>query len=116
MEPIEITNEVPPTIPINTINIEGIEYLFTIKKDEKENEIIIILSEEKPNKNMTFIYKASTGKIIKDIKQLFICENIDEMIISLQNIFNKGKITVEKKDEKYILKIEIITYGKKLNY
>ena len=42
------------------------------------------------------------------------CDNIDEMIISLQDMFNKGNITVEKKDEKYIMKIEATSFGKKV--
>ena len=97
MEAIEITNDAPPMIGAKTINIEGADYKYTIKKDEKENEIIIQLSEEKPDKYITFMFRASTEKIVKSIKALILCENIDEMIISLQDIFNKGNITVEKK-------------------
>ena len=41
MEAIEATNDAPPTIGSKTINIEGADYKYTIKKDEKENEIII---------------------------------------------------------------------------
>ena len=97
MEGFEITNNAPPMIGSKTINIEGVYYKYNITKDEKENMINIQLSEEKPNKNITFLYKASSEKIVKDIKALILCENIDEMIISLQDMFNKGNITVEKK-------------------
>ena len=62
------------------------------------------------------MFRASTEKIVKSIKALILCENIDEMIISLQDMFNKGNITVEKKDEKYIMKIEATSFGKKVKY
>ena len=95
MQTEEQTNDAPPTKGSSTINIEGIEYTYTIKKDEKENEISIQLSEEKPDKYITFMFRASTEKIVKSIKALILCENID--VISLQDMFNKGNITVEKK-------------------
>ena len=116
MGALGITNYITPIIESKTINIEGEDYKYKITKDEKENKIIIELSEEKPNKNITFIYKESTEKIVKDIKQLFICENIDEMVISLENMFNKGKISVEKKNEKYLMKIEVTVLGKTSKY
>ena len=47
METFEITNDAPPIMRTKTINIEGADYIYTIKKDEKENEIIIQLSGEK---------------------------------------------------------------------
>ena len=53
MEQIEITNDAPPMIGSKTINIEGADYKYAIKKDEKENEIIIQLSEAKPDKYIT---------------------------------------------------------------
>ena len=116
MQTEEQTNDAPPTTGSSTINIEGVEYRYTIQKDEKENEIIIQLSEEKPDKCITFMYKASTEKIVKNAKALVICENIDEMIISLKDIFSNGKIIVEKKEEKYIMKIEATAFGKKVKY
>ena len=90
MEQIEITNDAPPMIRSKTINIEGADYKYTIKKDEKGKEIIIQLSEAKPDKYITFMYRSSTEKIVKTIKVLFACENIDEMIISLHDIFING--------------------------
>ena len=70
MQPGEQTNDAPPTTGSSTINIEGVEYTYAIKKDEKENEIIIQISEEKPDKYITFMYKSSTEKIVKTIKAL----------------------------------------------
>ena len=106
-----MTDDAPPTRELNSISIEGVEYIYTIVKDEKENKIIIKLTEEKPYKNISYLYKASPEKLAKDIKQLSICDNNDQMITSLQDIFNKGKICVEKKDEKYIMKIKINAFG-----
>ena len=51
----EQTNDTPQTTGSSKINIEGVEYTYTINKDEKENEIIIQLSEAKPDKYNTFI-------------------------------------------------------------
>ena len=116
MQTEEQTNDAPPTTGSSSIIIEGVEYAYTIKKDEKENEIIIQLSEEKPDKYITFMYRASSEKIFKTIKVLFVCENIDEMIILLQDIFSNGKIIVGKKDEKYIMKIEVAILGKTSKY
>ena len=112
----EQTNDAPPTTGSSTINIEGVEYTYTINKDEKENEIIIQLSEAKPDKYITFMYKSSTEKIVKTIRALLMCENIDEMIVSLHDIFINGNITVEKKDEKYVMKIEGKIFGKTSKY
>ena len=58
MEQIEITNDAPPMIGSKTINIEGADYKYAIKKDEKEKEIIIQLSEAKTDKYITFMYRS----------------------------------------------------------
>ena len=116
MEQIEITNDAPPMIGSKTINIEGADYKYAIKKDEKEKEIIIQLSEAKPDKYITFMFRSSTEKIVKTIKALFMCDNINEMITSLKDIFRSGKIIVEKIDEKYIMKIEVTGFGKTSKY
>ena len=43
-------------------------------------------------------------------------ENIEEIIISLQDIFNKGKISVKKKGVKYLMNIEITEFSKTFKY
>ena len=68
MKQIEKTNYSPNKTWLNTINKEGLEYIYTIKKNERDNVIIIQLIEEKPNKNIIFLYKASQEKIVNDIK------------------------------------------------
>ena len=116
MKQIEKANYSPNKTLFNTINIEGIEYIYTIKKNERENVIIIQLIEEKPYKNIIFLYKASQEKIVNDIKYMIKYENIEDIIISLQDIFNKGKISVKKKDEKYLMNIEITEFSKIFKY
>ena len=105
-------NATSPIKETKTIKIEGTEYKYSINQIEKEDRISIKLFEAKPEKNITFIYKATTEQLIKDIKVLYVCENIEEMINSLQDIFFRGKLVVEKKEEKYFMKIEIETIGK----
>ena len=61
------------------------------------------------------MFRASTEKIVKSIKALILCENIDEMIISLQDMFNKGNITVEKKMKNILWKLKQHHLVKKLN-
>ena len=109
-------NDAAPIKNGKTLNIEGNEYIYSITKTELEGEILIKLLEKNINKNITFIYKASSEKIVKDIKALCLCENIEEIINSLQNIFDNGNIFVEKKDEKYFLKIEAMGFGKISKY
>ena len=116
MKQIEKTNYSPNKAWFNTINVEGLEYIYTIKKNERENVIIIQLIEKKPYKNIIFLYKASQEKIVKNIKYMIKYKNIEEIIISLQNIFNKGKISVKKKDEKYLVSIEITEFSKTFKY
>ena len=99
-----------------TINIDGVEYNYSFAQLEKEEGILIQLSEVKPDKNITFSYQATSAQITKDIKALCLCENIEEMINSLKDIFNSGEIKVEKKEEKYFMKIEVKTFGKLSKY
>ena len=116
MEACEPIQGETPNLEEKTINIKGEKYKYSITKMEKENGIMIKLSEVKPKKNITFIYEAQRDKIIKDIKILYIYENIDEMIKTLSDIFNKGKITVEEKDNKYIMKIDFSILDKLSEY
>ena len=101
---------------MKTIKIENKEYSYLISKIDKEEGISIELKEIKPDKNIIFKYEALLNKIIQDIKPLAACENIEEMINILNESFFKNKIIVEKREEKYIMIIEIQTFGKMKNY
>ena len=97
---------------IKTVNIEDADYTYMISQLEKEEGISIKLTEAKPIKNINFTYNALKDKITKDIKPLRMCENIDEMITTLKEIFDVATLKVEKKEEKYILIIEVTQFGK----
>ena len=101
---------------MKTIKIENIEYSYLISKIDKQEGISIELKEIKPNKNIIFKYEALLNQIIQDIKPLAICESIEEMINSLNDIFLKDKIMIEKREEKYIMIIEIFALGKIKKY
>ena len=97
---------------IKTVNIEDADYTYMISQLEKEEGISIKLTEAKPIKNINFTYNALKDKIAKDIKPLRMCENIDEMITTLKEIFDVATLKVDKKEEKYILIIEVTQFGK----
>ena len=116
MEQIQNKEEAPTIKGEKTINIEDTDFIYEISKTENEEGITIKLSGENPDKRITFIYQAKTEKIVKDIKALIICDNIEEIITSLQEIFNTGKIEVIKEEEKYVMKIEVSAFGKVSKY
>ena len=101
---------------MRTIKIGDSNYKYSITKMKNEKGIIVSLFEVKPKKNISFIYKGFLNKLTKEIKFLRICENLEEMITSLKDIFNRGKITVEIKDKKYIMTIEVSLLGKITKY
>ncbi len=101
---------------IKKIIIENIEYIYSISKFENKDGISIILKELKPNKNIKFIYEALKDKLTNDIKQLLVCENIDEMINTLKDMIDTGNIIVEKRVDKYIMIIETCIFKKISKY
>ena len=112
-------NELRSETPIEEekiIKIKGLDYKIVISKSEKGNNIIIELSEVKSNNNISFKYEASLDKITKDIKFLYKHKNVVEIINSLNDLFNRGKITVEEKGNKYIMIIEDLLLGKLSKY
>ena len=92
-----------PSKDSKKIIIEDVEYIYSISKLENKDGISIILKELKPYKNINFIYEALKDKLTKDIKQLYICENIDDMINTLKDIIDTGNIIVERRENKYFM-------------
>ena len=101
---------------IKNIIIEDVKYTYLISKLENKDSVSIILKEIKPNKNINFIYEASSDKLTKDIKQLCICENLDEKITILKEMIETGKIIVERKEKKYFMIIETSIFKKISKY
>ena len=85
---------------INTIIINDVEFMLSIDKMDHVECISIKLIEAKPNKKIYFLYEASYNKIIKDIKHLHIYENLDDIINTLKDMVETGKIYVEEKEKK----------------
>ena len=101
----------PTTLDIKPIMINNIEYANQITKLENKEGLQIKLIEKKPKENIYFIYEAETSKIIKDIKFLSFCENIDEMIEILNKIFFEEKAKVEEKEGKYYIELKFELMG-----
>ena len=93
--------------------IDNSPFSYLISKLDKEEGIIIKLSESKPKTNIYYTYEALTEQIIKDIKILYSCESIEEMILFLKEVFDKGKAKVENKEGKYELLFEGFGKAKK---
>ena len=93
-----------PTQENTGIIINGIKYSYSITKSEKEKEkesLIIKLYDPNNISDFYYTYESDVEKLIKDIKFLSICENLDEMIDSLKEIFTNGNVQVEEKDGKF---------------
>ena len=54
------------------------------------NSLVIKLLDPNKKSKKFFIYEASFQQLLKDIKFLTACENLDEAIESLEEIFSKG--------------------------
>ena len=105
-----------PSGPISsenkTILIDQIKYKYSLIKKDKDSLTIKLYDPSKKSK-FYFVYEASYQKLIKDIKFLAICENIDEAIDSLERIFSKGNIIVLEKDGIYKMELQLIEIQKK---
>ncbi len=94
------------------IYINGISYSYLVSKSEKDKEKLIIkLYDPTPKSKIYFIYESDFSKIKKDIKFLEFCENLDEIIVCLNDIFNKGNAQVEDNHGEYYLKLKFIISG-----
>ena len=94
------------------IFINGIKYSYLITKSEKEKESLIVkLYDAKNNQKNNFTYEATVQKIIKDIKFLSLCDNLDEMIVSLNNVFSLGNAKVEENHGIFNLELKYIVTG-----
>ena len=92
---------------LKLIIIDDIEYNYNITKMDIIDGISIIFNENKPDKNITFKYEATLDKLVSDIKHLKSLDTIDEMIAFLQNIFLNNQIEIEKREQRYFLKLKI---------
>ena len=107
----QISSSSSTTKKEKTIFLNNSKYLISISKLDYNESISIKLTEENSNKNIFYLYEASKEEIIKEIKALFLCENIDQMINALNEVLEKEKIKFLEKDEKYFLEFEFCGIG-----
>ena len=109
MEDYEFEGETPGN---NGIYINGINYSYLISKSEKDKDKLIIKLYDATNKsNKYYTYSGDITKLKKDIKFLESYENLDDIIICLNDIFNKGNANVNKIEGKYKLQLIYIKSG-----
>ena len=109
MEDYEFEGETPGN---NGIYINGIDYSYLISKSEKDKDKLIIKLYDATNKpNIYYTYSGDITKLKRDIKFLDSCENLDDIITCLNDIFNKGNAQVEKIEGKYYLQIRYNKQG-----
>ena len=102
----------PPTIKPNSIMIDNIEYTYSIRKLEDKEGVTIKLFEINPKTNIYYLYEDETSKLTKNIKVLAICEDVQEMINVLEDLFNQENVKFEKKENKYFIELKIGGIGK----
>ena len=96
------------------ILIDQIFYEYSLTKSEDGKDSLLIKLYDPNNiSNFYFSYEASYQQLIKDIKFLAICEDLDEIIDSLKEIFSQGNVEVEEKDGEYNLEFKVVGIKKK---
>ena len=105
----------PPSILSNTLLIDGSPFTYSINQLNNEERLSIKLELINDN-NIYFLYETTTEKIIREIKILYLCENVEIMINKLEEVFKNKKVQVEKRDEKYYMKLEFQVDGDKKIY
>ena len=95
-----------------TIMIKDIEYKCSISQLKDKEGIIIKLNELKPKTNIYYLYQAEKAKLTTDNKILSMCQDIKEVITTLEDIFEEGKVKFEEKEDKYFLEMKI-SFGNK---
>ena len=104
-----------PIFPENQgILIGDVKYSYSITKSESNEESLIIkLIDPSQKSNIYFTYEAPMEQLIKEIKFLSLCESLDEMIESLQDVFSQGNVFVEEKDGVYNMEFKVSGIKKK---
>ena len=107
------TTEAPPSIGENIFLIDDIEFYYTIDELENKDGIYIKLEEVKPKNNIYFLLEISTKDLLEKIKFFCCFDDNQQRINYLHKLFNKNKVKVIKKEEKYflVLLIEITEFN-----
>ena len=114
METVQDSPSGPITPLEKEISINGVKYSYLITKSEKEEESLIIKLDDPNHKtNLYFTYEASIPKLTNDIKFLALCENLDEMIDSLKEVFSQGNAQVEEDHGEFHIEFKVSGIKKK---
>ena len=114
MKEYSIKNEAPKE---KEILINGINYSYLIKKSENNKESLIIkLYDLKKQSNIYFIYEADIIKLKKDFKFLDMCESLDDMVNSLNEVFSQANPKVEEKNGEFLMEFEASGFGIKKKF
>ena len=112
MEYCDLNDTIDLTPKEKEIFINGIKYSVSINKSQNKSDSLIIKIFDPNNKiDIYFTYEASIQKLKNDIKYLLLFETLEEMINSLNNIFNIGNACVEKDKDNYFLKLKFTVNG-----
>ena len=96
-----------PLIGEKIFIIDDSEFSFTISELKDNNCISIELKEVKKKLNIYFLYEASIEKLKEEVKFLDLCTNTEEIINSLYQLFNNDKVKILKKEDKFIMELEL---------
>ena len=97
-----------PLIGEKIFIIDDSEFSFSIGELKDNNGISIELKEVKKKLNVYFLYEATTEKLKNELKFLVdLCSNNEEIINSLYQLFKNDKVKILKKEDKYIMELEL---------
>ena len=96
----------------SVLNINGLEYSYSISKLDKAEGLKIRLFESKPKANIYYEYEGTTPELTKSIKVLMLCEDLDEMISTLKATFDEGRTKFIEDNNKYYLELQFEAIGK----
>ena len=92
--------------------INGINYSYSIAKSDYDKNLLTIKLYDSTNKsNIYYTYESNMSKLKEDIKFLEFCKNLDEIIIYLNDVFNKQNVKFEQNYDEYNLQLTFIISG-----
>ena len=98
--------------PKFSLKINDLDYSYSISKLEKVEGIKIKLFESKPKTNIYYEYEATTSELTNNIKFLLLCEDLDEMVSTLKEAFDKGHVKFLEETGKYYIELQFEAMGK----
>ena len=87
--------------------IDGLEYDI-IKVDDEGIKIKVF---EPKNNEIYYEYQASKSKLKEDIQILVNCEDLNEMISTIERIFNEGKAKFFEENIKHFIELQFEIMG-----